>query len=378
MIREAYLSLFLGIIMITSASSMYYSTNAQLDSSNINMNNDTNQLITPSSNPDLVQNNDDALQNSKKWTIISGNWTFSEDSIHGGSHDNTTSLLHNIVLDPEPSTNLTKVTTSVEVNKLDNSTANYASIVYSFIDDENYKHAGINVYNNAIYAVAYSIDDGNEAAVPSWPGIQTDLTWTPGAILNITLFDYGSSLGLVINGTEYLTIEDSEMSQGSIGLNYGRIQDISFDDYQAESNDQQIIDNNVQEATPQSSFTTSDSQTIFLEGESLPQNSYIHLYDSMPYQISSGHVAAKFPCDEDTNSEVNVLMGQAPNLEPIEMEYISDLSLPGQLCLYHVDIDSSGFNPITDIAISNNSTDEIDFPDTSSIVISVTEISETG
>ncbi len=109
--------------------------------------------------------------------------------------------------------------------------------------------------------------------------------------------------------------------------------------------------------------------------KSLPENSYIHLYDTTPYQIVSGHVAAKLPCDEDNSTEVRVLAGQAPNLAPIDLEYIPDLSSPGEICLYHADLKSSESNAITDIAIGNNSPDDIDFPDTSSVVISVSEIS---
>jgi hypothetical protein len=118
-----------------------------------------------------------------------------------------------------------------------------------------------------------------------------------------------------------------------------------------------------------------DSQTILLEGESLPGNDFIHLYDSTPYQINNGHVAAKIPCGEDNQTSVNVLLGQAPNLAPAELEYIEQLSDPGNLCLYHADILSTESNPVTDIAIQNNATESIDFPATSTVVLGVNEIS---
>ena len=120
---------------------------------------------------------------------------------------------------------------------------------------------------------------------------------------------------------------------------------------------------------------TRDSQTILLEGESLPEGSFIHLYDSTPYKIMNGHIAAKVPCTEDTATVVDVLIGQAPNLAPAELEFVEPLSTPGDLCLYHVDIASDDANAITDIAIANNSTDDIDFPATSTIVLGVNEIS---
>ena len=122
------------------------------------------------------------------------------------------------------------------------------------------------------------------------------------------------------------------------------------------------------------STVTRDSLTVLLEGESLPQDSFIHLYDSTPYKIMNGHIAAKVPCNDANSTEVNVLIGQAPNLQPAELEFVGPLSTPGELCLYHVDIASDETTAITDIAIQNNSTEDIDFPATSTIVLGVNEI----
>jgi hypothetical protein len=125
-----------------------------------------------------------------------------------------------------------------------------------------------------------------------------------------------------------------------------------------------------------SSVTTIDSQTIMLGGQSLPEGSFIHLYDSTPYLIENGHIAAKFPCNEENATAVDVLVGKAPNLAPADLEFIESLSTSGDLCLYHADISSEDSNPITDIAIQNNSTDDIEFPETSSIIVSVGSIKQ--
>jgi len=129
-----------------------------------------------------------------------------------------------------------------------------------------------------------------------------------------------------------------------------------------------------QENEPSTNTVTRDSQTVLLEGESLPEGDFIHLYDSTPYKIMSGHIAAKLPCNDANSTDVNVLIGQAPNLQPAELEFVGPLSTPGELCLYHVDIASDETTPITDIAIQNNSTEDIDFPATSTIVLGVNEI----
>ena len=55
-----------------------------------------------------------------------------------------------------------------------------------------------------------------------------------------------------------------------------------------------------------------DTVTLLLSGQSIPAMSYIHLYDSSPYRIVNGHVAAKIPCDDDSESRLNILTGSAP------------------------------------------------------------------
>ena len=136
--------------------------------------------------------------------------------------------------------------------------------------------------------------------------------------------------------------------------------------------------NSLENGTSHANTVTRDSQTILLEGESLPEGSFIHLYDSTPYQIMNGHIAAKLPCNEANSTDVNVLIGQAPNLQPAELEFVGPLSTPGELCLYHVDVASDETTPITDIAIQSNSTEDIDFPATSTVVIGVNEIAPLG
>ena len=117
-----------------------------------------------------------------------------------------------------------------------------------------------------------------------------------------------------------------------------------------------------------------DSQTILLEDKTIPANDYIHLYDSTPYMITNGHIAAKLPCDTTNTSPLKILIGQAPNLKPAELEFVKPLSTPGKMCIYHVDIPSKSGEVVTDIAIQNPTTTEIKLPSTSSVVIGVNEI----
>ena len=118
-----------------------------------------------------------------------------------------------------------------------------------------------------------------------------------------------------------------------------------------------------------------DTVTLLLFGQMIPGNSYIHLYDSSPYKIVNGHIAAKIPCNDDSEAELNILTGSAPSFQPAELELIDgNLSTPGELCLYHVDIPQKNVTTTTDIAIQNPTDSSIDFPETSTVVVGVNEI----
>src|SRR5215212_9827922 len=121
---------------------------------------------------------------------------------------------------------------------------------------------------------------------------------------------------------------------------------------------------------------TRDSVTLLLEGKTLPKGDFIELYDSTPFKIVSGHFVAKVPCNVNGQSQVDLLTGEAPNLKSSDAEFVSQLSSPGKLCLYHVDLVSGTNNTITDVAIKNNSTNDIVFPPTSTVGIGVNSIAE--
>ena len=118
-----------------------------------------------------------------------------------------------------------------------------------------------------------------------------------------------------------------------------------------------------------------DTVTLLLFGQMIPGMSYIHLYDSSPYKIVNGHIAAKIPCNDDSEAELKILTGSAPAFQPAELELINgNLSTPGELCLYHVDIPQENVTTTTDIAIQNPSDSTIEFPETSTVVVGVNEI----
>jgi len=116
-----------------------------------------------------------------------------------------------------------------------------------------------------------------------------------------------------------------------------------------------------------------DSVAELLEGITIPATKFIHLYDSTPYMITNGHVAVNVPCEDNSTASIQVLMGQAPNLTAAELENLPELSTPGEMCLYHVDIVPHE-EVITDVAIANPGDSDLEFPPGSTVVIGINEI----
>jgi hypothetical protein len=136
--------------------------------------------------------------------------------------------------------------------------------------------------------------------------------------------------------------------------------------------------------TSTDTFTVRDSVFALLADQTIPASGFIHLYDTTPYSITSGHVAAKIPCDDDSSPLLNILVGVAPNLTPAPLELVPPLSTAGELCLYHADLPAPGqanatsanatATMITDIAIQNPGEEDVTLPSTSTVVIGVNEI----
>jgi hypothetical protein len=93
--------------------------------------------------------------------------------------------------------------------------------------------------------------------------------------------------------------------------------------------------------------------------------------------IMVGHVAVKLPCNANSETPYKILIGQAPNMVPADFELIKELSKPGQMCLYHVDLESTmqgEHGIITDVALQNPTNTEAKFGPTATVVIGVDEI----
>ncbi len=94
------------------------------------------------------------------------------------------------------------------------------------------------------------------------------------------------------------------------------------------------------------------SLTVLLHGVDLGTNQFILLYDSTPYAVK-GHIALNMPCDVSTPQTplFHVLVGRAPDLAPTPLGYLSQISRPPEMCVYHSQF---GFgDPVTDVVLVN-------------------------
>src|SRR5215213_2907442 len=139
-------------------------------------------------------------------------------------------------------------------------------------------------------------------------------------------------------------------------------------------------------------FTVRDSVFALLADQTIPASGFIHLYDTTPYSIKNGHIAAKIPCGEDSTPLLNILVGVAPEFTPAPLDLVANLSTAGELCLYHTDLpateqgnvnstnstttSANATAMVTDIAILNPGDEDITFPATSTVVIGINEIAK--
>ena len=143
------------------------------------------------------------------------------------------------------------------------------------------------------------------------------------------------------------------------------------------------------ETATEETTTVRDSVFALLADHTIPASGFIHLYDTTPYSVKNGHVAAKIPCDDESTPLLDILVGVAPDLTPAPIELVANLSTAGELCLYHTDLPApdqanttttsanattTNATMITDIAISNPGDEDVTLPSTSTVVIGINEI----
>ena len=131
-----------------------------------------------------------------------------------------------------------------------------------------------------------------------------------------------------------------------------------------------------------------DSVILLLEGKTIPANDFIPIYSTTHYVIIPGHatiighIVAKLPCDTNSKSPIQLLVGRIPIIKVMQPNLVSELSTPGKMCLYQLDIGSkpgiATSEAITDVAIKNPTDKAITFSPSSAVIISMDELRPSG
>ncbi|HZA08158.1 MAG TPA: hypothetical protein VE619_10675 [Nitrososphaeraceae archaeon] len=131
-----------------------------------------------------------------------------------------------------------------------------------------------------------------------------------------------------------------------------------------------------------------DSVILLLEGKTIPANDFIPIYSTTHYVIIPGHttiighIVAKLPCDTNSKSPIQLLLGRIPIIKVMQPNLVSELSTPGKMCLYQLDIGSkpgiAASEEITDVALKNSTNKAITFSPSSAVIISMDEVRPSG
>ena len=119
------------------------------------------------------------------------------------------------------------------------------------------------------------------------------------------------------------------------------------------------------------------TSTVPLEHLSLAPGEFIILADVTPVPIEAAHISMNVPCrvagnNTTPSSDIKVMVGVAPNLTPVSLEYIAGLSRPESFkCTYHVQLPQVAGQQITDIAIMNTGNKTIQFSSGNFATISI-------
>lgn len=161
------------------------------------------------------------------WSVLQGTWEAEEGHLIVGGNEN---FKPGVLLLPMLAENFTA---TVNVKPLDGNTtvSNYADIVYSWTDPQNYRIAEIHFSpDRHVYILFRNYANGVETDFPKWPGSETALKWNFSDEYSLKLTVNGTLNELSINDTQFL-VSNSENIRGKIGLRYYRFFEVSFDNF---------------------------------------------------------------------------------------------------------------------------------------------------
>lgn len=122
-----------------------------------------------------------------------------------------------------------------------------------------------------------------------------------------------------------------------------------------------------------------DETTLLLGYQRVRPGQFLHLYDTTPYPITSGHIAVHIDCDDEGIGELAVGVGSAPDFEIIELSManmIHESSEHGNICLYHLDLPPEHDMIVTDVILINTSDEWVRLAPEAGVTVTIHSLGE--
>ncbi len=160
-------------------------------------------------------------EEARKWSAISGFWNKSTTGLQGRSMNNySENSPVNIILSPYLSKYLnTTLSTSFSINKTDALKSNFISFVYSWINSDNYRLAGVNISNGEFNPYFGKVINGKTIFDPPMPASNTNKKFKQGLNqqFNLTL-NIGNSIQEIKLNNQSLQKHADMVELGLMGL----------------------------------------------------------------------------------------------------------------------------------------------------------------
>jgi hypothetical protein len=185
---------------------------------------DTNLL----SNNSFLINFVGSQSNNSNFHVIAGNWDFTNAGLQGKANFHDPFIKKNIITSPYNSASDLSISLLFKMRDLDPKIFSYVSLVTSWLNVNNYEHAGVAITDDSVSAYFGGFKDGKPFFQPKFPFLSTNMKYRLGNTINLTVSFNGNAEDLFINGTKYLH-RLNQVNRGDIAISFSRAQDILFE-----------------------------------------------------------------------------------------------------------------------------------------------------
>jgi hypothetical protein len=174
--------------------------------------------------------NEDFNRPENGWTRDSGTWSGEQGQLLGGQLGQ---YAYGNILSPVSAENFT-ATFNVTPLEVDPNTVNFARLLYSWKDAENYRSANLLFWTDGlIYVSFFDVTNGIFTEYQSGLGINTGIKWAPNEEHEVKVTVQGNTSNIYVDKTLFCTANMKNV-KGTVGLSYVGNCSIAFSQFQLE------------------------------------------------------------------------------------------------------------------------------------------------